>query len=51
MKKAWSVLEELGAVDPDGNLTALGRHMVSTSSFFRTKINAYNSIGHSARRP
>jgi len=34
MEKAWSVLEELGAVDPDGNLTALGRHIVSTSSFF-----------------
>ena len=33
MEKAWSVLEELGAVDPDGNLTALGRHMVSSSSF------------------
>lgn len=33
MEKAWSVLEELGAVDPDGNLTALGRHMVSTRFF------------------
>ena len=33
MEKAWSVLEELGAVDPDGNLTALGRHMVSSSAF------------------
>ncbi len=33
MEKAWSVLEELGAVDPEGNLTALGRHMVSSSSF------------------
>lgn len=28
MEKAWSTLEELGAVDQDGKLTALGRHMV-----------------------
>ncbi|KAG9314147.1 P-loop containing nucleoside triphosphate hydrolase protein [Chiua virens] len=27
MDKAWSTLQELGAVDKDGNLTALGRHM------------------------
>lgn len=29
MEKAWSVLHELGAVDENGKLTALGRHMVS----------------------
>lgn len=28
METAWSILEELGAVDLDGRLTALGRHMV-----------------------
>lgn len=28
MDKAWTVLEELGAVDEDGKLTALGRHIV-----------------------
>lgn len=28
MDKALSVLEELGALDQDGRLTALGRHMV-----------------------
>ncbi|KAL0068598.1 putative ATP-dependent RNA helicase ucp12 [Marasmius tenuissimus] len=28
MEKAWSILEELGAIDEQGKLTALGRHMV-----------------------
>ncbi|KIM88927.1 hypothetical protein PILCRDRAFT_813926 [Piloderma croceum F 1598] len=27
MENAWSTLEELGAINQDGNLTALGRHM------------------------
>lgn len=27
MDKAWNVLEELGAIDADGHLTALGRHV------------------------
>ncbi|KAF8492710.1 P-loop containing nucleoside triphosphate hydrolase protein [Gautieria morchelliformis] len=27
MEKAWAVLQELGAVDENGKLTALGRHM------------------------
>ncbi|KII93616.1 hypothetical protein PLICRDRAFT_131582 [Plicaturopsis crispa FD-325 SS-3] len=27
MEKAWSILEELGAVDESGKLTALGRHI------------------------
>ncbi|KAG2088237.1 P-loop containing nucleoside triphosphate hydrolase protein [Suillus cothurnatus] len=27
MDKAWNVLEELGAIDADGRLTALGRHI------------------------
>ncbi|KDQ63105.1 hypothetical protein JAAARDRAFT_119492 [Jaapia argillacea MUCL 33604] len=27
MDKAWSVLEDLGAIDEDGGLTALGRHI------------------------
>ncbi|KAK7058527.1 putative ATP-dependent RNA helicase ucp12 [Paramarasmius palmivorus] len=27
MEKAWSTLEEIGAVDGEGKLTALGRHM------------------------
>lgn len=27
MDKAWDVLEELGAIDADGRLTALGRHI------------------------
>ena len=31
MKKAWSILEELGAVDWEGRLTALGRQMVRTA--------------------
>lgn len=29
MDKAWSTLQELGAVDKDSELTALGRHMAS----------------------
>lgn len=34
--KALDILEELGAVGPDGELTALGRHMVrDTSSSIR----------------
>lgn len=28
MDKAWDILEELGAIDADGRLTALGRHIV-----------------------
>jgi HrpA-like RNA helicase len=28
MENAWSTLQELGAIDQEGNLTALGRHMV-----------------------
>jgi HrpA-like RNA helicase len=32
MEKAWSTLEDLGAIDPDGNLAALGRYMVSPCS-------------------
>jgi HrpA-like RNA helicase len=27
--RAWKNLEEIGAVDEDGHLTALGRHIVS----------------------
>jgi hypothetical protein len=50
MEKAWSVLEELGALDPDGNLTALGRHMVSTSSFLFPTFNTHDRIGHTACR-
>lgn len=36
MEKAWSILEELGAVDEGGRLTPLGRHIVRDqwSSFF-----------------
>lgn len=29
MDKAWTTLQELGAVDKEGKLTALGRHMAS----------------------
>jgi HrpA-like RNA helicase len=32
MDKAWNVLEELGAIDADGRLTALGRHIVRDRS-------------------
>jgi hypothetical protein len=32
MDKAWNVLEELGAIDADGRLTALGRHIVRDCS-------------------
>lgn len=32
MDKAWNVLEELGAIDADGHLTALGRHIVRDHS-------------------
>jgi len=40
MEKAWSILEELGAIDEQGKLTALGRHMVCSMEsfvFFLTK--------------
>jgi hypothetical protein len=36
MEKAWSVLEELGAVNEGGKLTPLGRHMVCNSAIFYT---------------
>lgn len=29
MQQAWDTLQELGAIDPDGELTALGRQMVT----------------------
>lgn len=32
MDKAWDVLQELGAIDADGCLTALGRHIVRDCS-------------------
>jgi ATP-dependent RNA helicase DHX57 len=35
MENAWAVLEELGAVDEGGRLTALGRHMVSPNFLCR----------------
>jgi Helicase associated domain (HA2) len=37
MEKAWFVLEELGAVDEEGKLTPLGRHMVCNPAVFHTK--------------
>jgi HrpA-like RNA helicase len=36
MDKAWNVLEELGAIDADGRLTALGRHIVRDRSHDRS---------------
>ena len=38
MEQAWSTLEELGAVDQSGRLTALGRHMVRKLSNFQTNL-------------
>jgi hypothetical protein len=34
MENAWSTLEELGAIDQNGKLTALGRHMVRSGYSF-----------------
>jgi HrpA-like RNA helicase len=33
MEAAWTVLEELGAVDLNGKLTPLGRHIVRRGTF------------------
>lgn len=33
MERAWSVLQELGAVDQDDKLTALGKHIVSPYAY------------------
>lgn len=35
MENAWSTLEELGAIDQDGKLTALGKHMVAWDCYVR----------------
>lgn len=40
MDKAWNVLEELGAIDADGRLTALGRHIV------RDHTRAHSHVFH-----
>lgn len=37
MDKAWYILQELGAVDTDDNLTALGRHMVREKNLLGDK--------------
>ena len=53
MESAWSILEELGAVDLDGRLTALGKHMVCAVLDFRDSLT-YADIPllvHVARRP
>lgn len=41
MEKAWSTLEELGAVGQDGRLTALGRHMVRDLVVFQATMSNY----------
>jgi HrpA-like RNA helicase len=38
MEKAWSVLEELGAIDEGGKLTPLGRHMVCKPTILHIKF-------------
>lgn len=38
MEQAWATLEELGAVDQSGRLTALGRHMVRRLLNFQTSL-------------
>lgn len=36
MKEAWRTLENLGAIDENGKLTALGRYMASLFTFAAT---------------
>lgn len=40
MDKALSVLEELGALDQDGRLTALGRHMVRQNQTLTMRLTS-----------
>lgn len=34
MDRAWTILGQLGAIDEDDKLTALGRHMVSPMNLY-----------------
>jgi hypothetical protein len=43
MEKAWSILEEVGAVDQAGELTALGRHIVRNRSFSPISVSFLSS--------
>jgi hypothetical protein len=41
MENAWFTLEELGAIDENGKLTALGKHMVGLRYLFCLTILTY----------
>ena len=50
MEKAWSILGELGAVDEEGKLTPLGRHMVITRpSSTPTLLSTYYTVDAACR--
>ena len=50
MEKAWSILEELGAVDEGGKLTPLGRHMVcETITFTPVKLTIMCTVNATYR--
>jgi HrpA-like RNA helicase len=49
MEAAWSVLEELGAVDLNGKLTPLGRHIVSGRTIGRVYLSP--NISHQSTLP
>ena len=51
MDRAITTLEELGAIDNDGTLTALGKHMVSLIYYFirfRSRIPIYSTVNASS---
>jgi ATP-dependent RNA helicase DHX57 len=49
MDKAWSTLQELGAVDKQSKLTALGRHMAS-SWYMVNQLSSHLFLGYASLR-
>lgn len=51
MERAWSILEELGAVDDVGRLTPLGRHMVWARARSLFSLADYRILVYATCRP
>lgn len=47
MDKAWSTLQELGAVDKESKLTALGRYMAS-SRHVANRLPSHSTLGYAS---
>lgn len=48
MEKAWNTLLELGALDPEENLTALGKYMVILLPSVRWALTLLLQLGYAS---